>query len=44
MRIAHSHGQIGMAQDSLQGEDVAAVLDEVASEGMTRRVCGLALR
>ena len=36
-RIAHGHGQAGVTLDFLQGEDVAAVLNEVAGEGVTRR-------
>ena len=35
MRIAHGHSQAGVTQDLLQGQDVAAVLDEVAGEGVT---------
>ena len=34
MRVAHGHGQGGMTQDFLQGEDIAAVHDEVAGEGV----------
>lgn len=34
MRIPHGHGQAGMTQDFLQGEDVTAALDEVAGEGV----------
>ena len=44
VRIAHGHGQAGVTQDFLQGEDVAAVLDEVAGEGMPQGVGGLAFR
>lgn len=40
--ITHGHGQAGVTQDLLQGEDVAAVLDEVAGEGMSQGVGGLA--
>ena len=38
---AHGHGQAGMTQDLLQGQDVAAVLDEVAGEGVSQRVSRL---
>ena len=38
VRIAHGHDQAGMAQDALQGEDVPAVLDEVAREGVAKRM------
>lgn len=44
VRIAHGHGQAGMAQDPLQGEDVPAVLDKVACEGVAKRMAGLPLR
>ena len=44
VRIAHGHGQAGVTQDLLQGEDVAAVLDEVACERMPEAVSGLAFR
>lgn len=33
-----------MTQDFLRGEDVAAVLDEVAGEGVSQGVGGLAFR
>ena len=33
-----------MTQDLLQREDVAAVLDEVAGEGMSQRMGGLPFR
>lgn len=42
VRIAHGHGRAGMTQDFLQGEDVPAVLDEVAGEGVSQGVGGLA--
>lgn len=42
MRVAHGHGHAGVTQDFLQGEDVAAVLDEVAGEGVSQCVGGLA--
>lgn len=44
VRVAHGHGQAGMAQDFLQGEDVAAVLDEMAGEGVSQGVDGQASR
>lgn len=44
MGIAHGHGQAGMTQDLLQSEDVAAVLDEVAGEGMPEGMGGLPSR
>lgn len=34
--------QAGVTLDFLQGEDVAAVLDEVAGEGVSQDVGGLA--
>ena len=43
-RIAHGHGQAGVTLDFLQGEDVAAVLNEVAGEGVSQGVGGLAFR
>ena len=44
VRITHGHGQAGVTQDFLQGEDVAAVLDEVTGEGVAQGVSGLAFR
>jgi len=44
IRISHRHGQARMTQDLLQREDVAAVLDEVAGEGMPERMGGLPFR
>ncbi len=41
VRISHGHGQAGVAQDFLQGEDVSAVLDEVTGEGVSQGVGGL---
>ena len=32
--IAHGHSQAGVPEDFLQGQDVAAVLNEVAGKGM----------
>lgn len=43
-RITHGHAQAGVTQDFLQGEDVAAVLYEVAGEGVSQGVGGLAFR
>lgn len=43
MRIAHSHGQTGVAQDLLQSEDVPLLLHEVAGEGVAECVGGFAL-
>jgi len=34
--IAHGHGQAGVTQDFLHGEDVPTVLDEVAGEGVAQ--------
>lgn len=42
--ITHGYGQAGVTQDFLQGEDVAAVLNEVAGEGVSQGVGGLAFR
>lgn len=42
VRIAHGHSQAGVTQDFLQGQNVATVLNEVTSEGMTEAVGGLA--
>ena len=42
VRIAHGHSQTGVTQDLLQGQDVAAVLDEVTCERMPEAVSGLA--
>lgn len=44
VRVAHGHGQAGMTQDFLQGEDVPSVLDEVAGEGVAQGMGGLAFR
>ena len=44
MRVAHSHGQTGVTKDFLQGQDVAAVLDEVTGESMPQGVGGLPFR
>lgn len=44
MRVAHSHGQAGVSQDPLQGEDVPALLHKVAGKGVTEFVGRLALR
>lgn len=38
VRVAHGHGQGGMAQDFLQGQDVATVHDEMAGEGVPQHV------
>lgn len=43
-RIAHGHVQAGVTLDFLQGEDVAAVLNEVAGESVSQGVSGLAFR
>lgn len=43
-RIAHGHAQAGVTLDCLQGENVAAVLDEVAGESVSQGVGGLAFR
>lgn len=34
----HGHGQTGVTEDLLQGQDVAAALDEVTGEGYARLV------
>ena len=34
MRIAHGHGQVGVAQDLLQGQDVPAIHHEPTGEGV----------
>lgn len=44
MRVAHGHSQAGVAQDLLQGEDVAAVLNEVAGKGVPQAMSGLPFR
>ncbi len=41
MCIAHGHSQAGVTKNFLQGKNVAAVLDEVAGEGMAQRMGGL---
>jgi hypothetical protein len=41
MRIPHRHGDGGVPKDFLKGEEVAAVLDEVAGEGVAQDVGGL---
>ena len=44
VRIAHGHGQAGVAQDFLQREDVPALLHEVAGKGVPECVAGLPFR
>lgn len=34
--ITHGHSQVGVPEDLLQGQDVPAVLNEVAGKGMTQ--------
>lgn len=44
VRRPHCHGDSGVSQDFLQGEDVAAVLDEVTGEGVAKGVGSLPFR
>lgn len=44
MAVSHGHFDIGVAEDSLQHQDVAAIHHEVAGEGMAQNVGTLASR
>lgn len=42
--VAHGHRQRLVAQEALQGQDLAAVHDEAAGEGVPKYVRGLSRR
>lgn len=41
--IAHGHGQAGVIENALQGQNAAAVLHEVAGKGMAQDVSHLTI-
>lgn len=41
VRIAHGHGQRGMAQDLFQRDDMPTAHDEMSCEGLAQNVAGL---